>query len=130
MTPRLAFVLGALLLPGVVRAQDGTAKPGDDRWQIELENGQFVWDIRLLRLQGDSLMFRQADTVGAVRVQQMTEIRLIQKTEIRLGDAGAAAGSIRALTGADDEVYDLRTLDFAARLRTIQQILLMHPGAS
>ena len=31
MTPRLAFVLGALLLPGVVRAQDGTAKPGGDR---------------------------------------------------------------------------------------------------
>jgi hypothetical protein len=130
MTPRIACVLGALLLPCAVHAQDVPAKPGDDRWQIELENGQYVWDIRLVRLQGDSLVFRQADSLGAVSVQQMNEIRLIQKTTIRLGDAEAAAGSIRALTGADDEVYDLKTLDYPARLRTIQQILLLHPGGA
>jgi hypothetical protein len=32
-----------------------------------------------------------------------------------------------ALTGSDDEVYDLAALDFAARIRTIQQVFLLHP---
>ena len=43
-------------------------------------------------------------------------------------DASAAA-TMNALTGGDDEVYDLSQLEFADRLRTIQKILLDHPAA-
>jgi len=127
MAPRLALLLSALaLVPGAIRAQD-TPKPSDDRWQIGLENGQYIWDIRLVRLQGDTLVFRQADTLGTVSVQQIGELRLIQKSTMRIGQGAAAGGAISALTGSDDEVYDLLTLDYPARIRSIQQILLLHP---
>ena len=131
MTLRHALLLSAIALcPGALRAQD-TPKPAhDDRWQIGLENGQYIWDIRLVRLAGDSLVFRQADTLGSVSVQQVGELRLIQKSEMRLGQGAAAGGAISALTGSDDEVYDLLTLDYPARIRAIQQILLLHPPAS
>ena len=97
----------------------------DDRWQVGLENGDYIWDIRLVRLAGDSLVFRQSDTLGRVNVQQVREVRLIRKTEVRLGEGGG--GALAALTGSDDEVYDLATMDFAARIRTIQQVFLLHP---
>jgi len=130
MAPRLAMLLSALaLVPGAIRAQD-TPKPSDDRWQIGLENGQYIWDIRLVRLQGDTLVFRQADTLGTVSVQQIGELRLIQKSTMRIGQGAAAGGAISALTGSDDEVYDLLTLDYPARIRSIQQILLLHPPPS
>ena len=127
---RLALLLSALaLVPGAIRAQD-TPKPSDDRWQIGLENGQYIWDIRLVRLQGDTLVFRQADTLGTVSVQQIGELRLVQKSTVRIGQGAAAGGAISALTGSDDEVYDLLPLDYPARIRLIQQILLLPPPPS
>lgn len=135
MTLRQVLLLSVVALwPGALRAQDtsqGQDKPKtDDRWQIGLENGQYIWDVRLVRLQGDSLVFRQADSLGSVSVQQIGELRLIQKSEMRLGAGAGAGGAISALTGSDDEVYDLLTLDYPARIRSIQQILLLHPPAS
>jgi len=97
----------------------------DDRWQIELDNGEYIWDIRLVRLAGDTLLFRQADTLGGVRVERISELRLIRKTEMRLGEGGG--GAMAALTGVDDEVYELAAMDFAARIRAVQQVFLLHP---
>lgn len=95
-----------------------------ERWQIRLDQDQYVWDVRLLRLEGESLLVRQADSIVMVPVGRISEVRLLRKTEMQLGD-GAAAMS--ALSGGDDEVYDLSPLDFAERLRAIQKILLYHP---
>lgn len=99
----------------------------DDRWQIALENGDYIWDVRLVRLAGDSLVFRRQDSLGAVRVPQVRELRLIRKSVMRIGEGAGAGGAINALTGSDDEVYELQALDFAARIRVIQQIFLIHP---
>lgn len=115
----LVACLLVVALPARAQIKDG------DRWQIELESGDYIWDIRLVRLGGDTLVFRQADSVDGVRVEQIRELRLIRKTEMRLGEGGG--GTMAALTGVDDEVFDLATMDFAARIRTIQQILLLHP---
>lgn len=104
-----------------------TARAQDDRWQVALDDERYVWDIRLVRLDGDSLVVRQADSLVRIPVAHIDEIRLIRKSEIRLGDGGAAAGAMSALTGADDEIYDLTPLEFADRLRTVQKILLLHP---
>jgi hypothetical protein len=97
----------------------------DDRWQVTLDQDRYVWDIRLVRLDGDSLVVMQADSSLSLPVGRITEIRLIRKSEMQLGD-GAAAMS--ALTGRDDEVYDLTPLDLAERVRAIQKILLYHPS--
>jgi hypothetical protein len=97
----------------------------DDRWQITLDQDRYVWDVRLVRLDGDSLVLRQADSSLSVPVERITEIRLIRKSEMQLGD-GAAAMS--ALTGRDDEVYDFTPLGFAERVRAIQKLFLYHPS--
>jgi hypothetical protein len=97
----------------------------DDRWQITLDQDRYVWDVRLVRLDGDSLVVRQADSSLSVPVERITEIRLIRKSEMQLGD-GAAAMS--ALTGSDDEVYDLAPLEYPERVRAIQKIFLYHPS--
>lgn len=105
------------------------AAQGSDRWQITLENGQYIWDIRLVRLAGDSLVYRQADTLGKVTVAEVTELRLIRKTTVHAGDSDRQAETMAALMGGSDEIFDFRTLDFAGRLRAIQQLFLLHPPA-
>jgi hypothetical protein len=97
MKPRLVAL--ALLL--ALSPSASLAAQQDDRWQIRLDQDRYVWDVRLLRLDGDSLVVRQADSSLRVPVGQISELRLIRKSEMRLGD-GATAMS--ALTGADDEV--------------------------
>src|SRR5688572_15393423 len=103
------------------------AQEQDERWQVTLDDREYVWDIRLVRLDGDSLIVRQADTLRSLPVEDITEIRLIRKSEIQLGD-GAGAGVMSALTGGDDEIYDLTPLEFADRLRVVQKIFLYHPA--
>jgi hypothetical protein len=39
-----------------------------------------------------------------------------------------AAGAMGALTGSDDEIYDLTPLEFAERIRAIQKIFVYHPA--
>jgi len=127
MNLRTRLTTTALLLLGAspLAAQDSTAIGG--RWQLTLEDGSYVWDIRLIGLQGDSLSIFQADTAAEVPVAQITEIRLLQATEVQLGSPDAAAATMAALSGQDDEVFDLQTLDFAARLDMIRRILETHP---
>ena len=122
--------LGTMLVLLMALAQAGsaqTARAQDDRWQVTLDDEQYVWDIRLVHLHGDSLVVRQSDTLRAVPVAHINEIRLIRKTEMALGGEGSAAGAMSALVGGDDEIYDLAPLDLAERLRTIQKIFLLHP---
>ncbi|MEO8633885.1 MAG: hypothetical protein ABI587_01275 [Gemmatimonadales bacterium] len=121
LRPALVFLLAIGAAASPLRAQD----PRDDRWQIALETGEYIWDIRLVRLTGDSLVFRRADSVGAVSVRRIGELRLIRKTEFRVGTDGG--GALPALMGADDEIYSFAPLDYAARIRAVQQILLAHP---
>ena len=113
-------LLAALARPAVAQ---------DDRWQISLDDDRYVWDIRLLKLEGDSLFVRQSDSTLGVPVAHIKELRLIRKSEVGLGDGGQMAGAMNALVGGDDEVYDLTPLEFAERIRTLQKILLMHPPA-
>jgi hypothetical protein len=117
--------LALLLLAPRAAAAQNDAPVDTERWQIQTESGDYIWDIRLLRLSGDTLLFKQADTVGRTRVDQIRELRLIRKTVVSGGADGAMATA--ALTGANDEIFDLGPLDFAARLRAIQQVFLVHP---
>lgn len=126
MRSRLLALVALVLLPGVAAAQEDAPPRNTDRWQITTEAGDYIWDIKLIRLSGDTLLFRQADTVGGARVEKIQELRLIRKSVIRSGEGAMPTA---ALTGSDDEIFDLGTLDFAARLRAIQQVLLVHPPA-
>ena len=115
--------IGSILLLALALARPLAAQ--GDRWQVTLDGERYVWDIRLVRLDGDSLIVRQSDSLVPVPVAHITEVRLIRPSESRSDDGGG--GAMSALTGADDEIYDLSPLDFAERLRTVQKILLLHP---
>ncbi len=126
--PRLISIAfaAALLVPGSrLHAQQEPTRPRE-RWQVTLEGEKYVWDIGLVRLDGDSLVIRQSDSLTRLPVEHITEIRLIQASSVDLG--AGAAGAMSALTGADDEIYDFSTLEFADRIRTIQKILTNHPA--
>lgn len=125
----LVLLLAAALLaaaPAPARAQG--ASGGDDRWQAILTDDAIVWDFRIVRLDGEQLVVRQRDSTFTVPVQQLRELRLIRKSDLRLGAGGG--GGMAALLGTDDEVFDLGPLEFAERLRMLQQILLLHPPAA
>jgi hypothetical protein len=118
-TPMLSAILLVLTVAG--GAAQGS---GGDRWQITLVNGDYLWDLRLVELKGDTIIFKQADTLGLVTVERVSEIRLIRKVEYQLGDPN---GAMTALTGSGDEIYDFAPLDFPDKLRAVQQIFLLHP---
>jgi hypothetical protein len=128
MMPKSALLTLALILNGLSVAGAQSDRPGGDRWQVTLDGDRYVWDVRLVRLDGDSLILRQSDSLLSVAVAHITELRLIRKSEVRLGGEGAN-GAMAALMGGDDEVYDLSPLDFADRLKTVQKIFLYHPAA-
>jgi hypothetical protein len=117
----ILLILSALVAPALT-AQE--RRNPDDRWQLTLADGTYLWDVRLVKLAGDTIHVRGRDSTAAVTVAQVSEFRLIRKSEMQLGTPG---GAMAALTGADDEVYDLTPLDFADRLRAVQKIFLYHP---
>ena len=117
----ILLILSALIAPALT-AQE--RRNPDDRWQLTLADGTYLWDVRLVKLAGDTIHVRGRDSSAAVTVAQVNEFRLIRKSEMQLGTPG---GAMAALTGADDEVYDLTPLDFADRLRAVQKIFVYHP---
>jgi hypothetical protein len=118
----------ALLLTLLTAVPAAAQSAAGDRWQITLDSGEIVWDVRLRQLADDRLEVTQRDSLITVKVGEIKEMRRFRKSEMQLGQG--TAGAMAALTGADDEVFDLGPLDFAQRLRAVQQIVLQHPPAS
>jgi hypothetical protein len=119
-------VVAALLAGGAPLHAQSDGRPERERWQVTLDGERYVWDIALVRLDGDSLVVRQADTLARLPVEHITEIRLIRSSTMELG--AGAAGAMNALTGSDDEIYDFTPLEFADRIRAIQKIFVYHPA--
>jgi hypothetical protein len=90
-----------------------------------LPDGEITLDLR--RFARLIARCRQADSAFTVPVLAMRELRLIRKSTMRLGDDDGGATTVRALTGGDDEVYDLGGLEFAERLRVLREVLARHP---
>jgi hypothetical protein len=120
----LALAITLALAPPA--AAQTASPPPDDRWQLALNDGSYVWDVRLVRLEGDSIVVRQADSLVRVPVGRVTELRLVRPTELMAGERGP--GAIAALTGASDDVYDLASLDYAERLATVRRIFAARPA--
>ena len=110
----------SLVLPRLSAAQD--------RWQVTLRDGSLVWDLRLVQLAGDTLVFRQTDTARALRfpVMQVDVLRLVQKAEKRQG-APDGQGTGNGLMGGTDLIWQLTLLGKTERLTVLHQILEEHP---
>jgi hypothetical protein len=124
---RFSILLGFVALLAISPCAAQTASDAD-RWQVTFGEGQVLWDVRLVKLAGDSLQVKRGDSLAIVPVAKITELRLIRKSEVQVGNPGG--GAMAALMGTDDEVYDLTALEFPDRLRAVQKILLYHPPDS
>lgn len=123
----MSRLFACLVLLATLAVPAEAQSKSDDRWQITLENGGIVWDVRLKQLVDDRLEVTQADSVVAVKVGEIREMRRFRKSDMQIGE-GTTAGAMAALTGVDDEVFDFGPLDFGARMRAVQQILLQRPA--
>lgn len=114
-----------VLCCGLVAAAPCAAQGDGDRWQLTLDSGVILWELHLVRLSGDTLVLRQADTTRSVPLRQISELRLVQKSVKRLGAGGG--GVIGVLSGADDKVYQLTLLDLGEKRQLVRRILQDHP---
>ena len=99
-----------------------------DRWQVTLHDGTIMWDLRIVRLAGDTLVFRDSGA-GATRrlpVMQVDVLRLVQKAEKRQ-NAPDGQGTGNGLMGGTDLIWQLTLLDRTERLSVVRQILEDHP---
>jgi hypothetical protein len=123
MRTTLALCLGLLCaVPAPCTAQ----RQGGDRWQLTLNSGQILWDLRLVKLAGDTLVVRdKADSTYAFPISQVDELRLVQKSTRSITPEAGRYGGV--LGGADDEVYRLTLYDLAERRQILRQIFQDHP---
>src|SRR4029077_17587002 len=90
----MRFALGLslfLLLSGLATPTAAQRSAEADRWQVTLGDGRILWDVRLVRLEGESLHVSRGDSLTVVSVGQITELRLIRKWELWLCDASPGA---------------------------------------
>ena len=96
-----------------------------DRWQATLNNGTTLWDLRLVKLAGDTLVVRNTDSTYALPITQLDELRLVQKSERSLAqEQGRFAG---VLNGGDDVPYRLTLYELAERRQILRQVFQDHP---
>src|SRR3989442_8354944 len=65
-------LLGAALLG----ALPGAAQ--QDRWQITLRDGAVLWELQLVRLDGDTVVFQHGDSTLRLHLLQVDEGRLVR----------------------------------------------------
>ena len=100
------------------------------RWQITLSSGAIVWDLALVALRGDTLVFRpigaRPDSVLRLPVMRVDELRLVQKSEKRQF-APDGQGTGNGLSGGADVVWSLTLLGHDERLRVVRQLMTDYP---
>lgn len=115
----LALVAAA---PGA--AQGGKSGSGD-RWQLTLNGGEILWELQLVKLAGDTLVVRHADSTYAFPLPEIDELRLVQKSTRSITPEAGRYGGV--LGGADDEVYRLTLYTLAERREILRKVLQDHP---
>ena len=114
--PRLISVafLAGLLVPGARLDAQQESKPPRERWQVTLEGEKYVWDIGLVKLDGDSLVIRQSDTLARL---QKARARL----ELKLGRPATLAELSAEVEMPEDKVTE--ALRFAAEPLSLSEPL-------
>ena len=125
MKTGLALWLGLLCAAPVAPAAPAVTCAAQERWQVTLNSGTILWDLHLVKLSGDTLVVRHADSVYAFPLMELDEMRLVHKSERRQNaEPGRYDG---VLAGVDDEVHRLTLYDLAERRQIVQQIFQEHP---
>lgn len=111
------------LIPAVGAAQARPLPPRDDLWQITLKDGTIVWNLHLVRLERDTLVFSQDSATVGYPLMRVDELRLVRAGEHEIGPVAAGGRYDGAANGSTDLVYQLTLLDLAQRRAVVAQLL-------
>src|SRR3989441_8478304 len=92
-----------------------------------LRDGSTLWDLRLVTLNGDTLVFRGNDSVLRFPLMRVDELRLVRKATRSITPEAGRFGGV--LDGAADEVDRMTVFDLNERRQGLQQFLRAHPPA-
>ncbi len=114
-----------ILLPAVsATAQQPAAGPGPDAlWQITLRDGTIVWNLRLVDLVRDTIVFRRDTATVRYPLAQVDELRLVRAGPHEIGPVAAGGRYAGAANGDADLVFALTLLDLPERRGVVEQIL-------
>jgi aspartate aminotransferase-like enzyme len=103
--------------PGAAQAaqkesKEARAPARPSRWQLALSDGSYLWDLRLVRLDNDTLVVTQSDSTVRVPLQRIDELRRIRGSE----ELGAPAG-------ASDQIFRVNHLSLEDRRRVVQTLV-------
>lgn len=91
-----------------------------DRWQILLNSGGYLYEVRLLGARGDTLLAAQPGDTLALALADIDELRLVQASA---KVAGNARNTSNPLTGVDDAVLKLSRYGPDERRAMLAQLL-------
>jgi len=121
---RLRIAVMALVLAVTAAVRPLSAAP--NWWQIRLADGNYLYELQLLELRGDTLLVTHADSVVRIAVADIDEIRWVRPSEMRLGGGGGGQSTIGTLSGADDEVYRFSLVSPEERRRALELLVREH----
>src|SRR2546425_11924239 len=90
-----------------------------------LKDGSTLWDLRLVKLSGDTLVFQGNDSILRFPLMQVDELRLVRKATRSITPEAGRHGGV--LDGGDDEAYRLTRFDLNERPPAPHDILRAHP---
>jgi len=110
------FLAGILLCssPHAAFGQDVPPPIPTDRWQVELSSSENLYEVKPLRLRGDTLILQQGDSTVAVPLARLSVLRRIRKSAER---------PTRAVAGSEDEVYQMSLFTVPERRTALDSLL-------
>ena len=99
-----------------------------NRWQVTLNDQSYLWDVRLVRLAGDTLVVKSPEGLMNAPVARITELRLLPETVLQVQDGHRSA--IGALGDDNVRVVDFMPLSMADRRAAIERILAIQASGS
>jgi hypothetical protein len=118
------LLVAALALLGATRVMAQEV----ERWQVTLNDGRIIWELQLVRMRGDTLVARHADSTYRFPLSQLDELRLVVKAERHQTPEPDRYGGV--LNGADDEIYRLTLYSVPERRDILAKIFKDHPPPS
>jgi hypothetical protein len=116
LVPRTAFLfLLFASLPAGALAQS------PERWQVTLATGQILYELYPESLAADTLVLRQGGAARRIALADLSELRRV-RASVELAER-AGRNAIAALSGADDEVYQMTLLDVGEKRTVVGEIL-------
>jgi hypothetical protein len=81
---------------------------------VELSNSENLYEVKPLRLRGDTLILAQGDSTIALPLERISVLRRIRKSAQR---------ATRAAAGSEDEVYQMSLFTVAERRAALDSLL-------